>query len=177
MLRTQAHKDTHMFLRKYKLLILKKDTTSRSTNTDTLVISIVLFVLVYLEASISAFFFLSNREDALNWEASSGKSDEYSAGPIHTTERRRRWRRGRRRRGRRRKGGSARRARGHFHCKARARHRQTSSLRSLRGVSRVTPPPPSTRSCSGVAIPFWGFRPAWFRRATKTPCSLAYSPF
>jgi len=60
MLRTQAHKDTQKFLRKYKLLVLKNDTASRITNTETLVISTVLFVLVYLEASMAAFFFLSN---------------------------------------------------------------------------------------------------------------------
>jgi len=60
MLRTQAHRDTQMFFKKYKLLIRRNATASRSTNTSTLATSIVLFVLVYLEANISAFFFLSN---------------------------------------------------------------------------------------------------------------------
>lgn len=96
-LSTQAHSETQKFLKKYRLLIRKNATTSKITNTVTLVISIVLFVLVYPEANISAFFFLSNvcggdegwssEEAWTKREASSGYSDENSAeGPMDTNK-------------------------------------------------------------------------------------------
>jgi len=80
MLKTQAHSETQKFLRKYMLLvILMNEIASRITKTVTLVISTLLFVEVYPDARISAFFFLSKPvvlEAAWDKEASSGNSDE-----------------------------------------------------------------------------------------------------
>jgi hypothetical protein len=85
MLKTQAHSDTQKFLIKYTLLVMRIiDTISRNTKSDTLVISPALLVLVYPDANISAFFFLSKplAEDCILREASSGNSDENSGNPM-----------------------------------------------------------------------------------------------